>query len=136
MISIDVAAFEAACAQRPAGYREHVLSLGKIAHGRLWLRPEDHTYLANFYRGQELPEPRWNNARNLLLALGKWAKAGFPVASQETLKHRARACRACPHWSDEARGGLGKCHHHACGCTRLKWWLQTEKCPDGRWTLT
>lgn len=134
MISIALQDFERACGERPAGYREHVLSYAKIAGDRLWLSPEDHTYLANFYRQGAPPEPRWtDNAMNLGRAMTRWISAGFPVADDATIAQRAAACRACPYWDGSARLGLGKCTHAQCGCTRLKWWLQTEKCPDGRW---
>lgn len=136
MISFDFEEFERACATRPSGYREHVLSLGKVSHGRLWLSPADHTYLANYYRQEAPPEPRLTeNAASLARALTRWTAAGFPVAEKSLIAARATACRACPYWDAAARFGLGKCNHAQCGCTMLKWWLQTESCPDGRWPV-
>jgi len=134
VISFSWQDFERACATRPKGYRSHVLSLAKISHGRVWLKPEDHTYLANFYRQGAPPEPRWtDNAANLGRAIKRWVSAGFPVADEATIAQRASACRACLYWDGAARFGLGKCNHAKCGCTMLKWWLETEKCPDDRW---
>lgn len=71
--------------------------------------------------------------RRGMAAFGRWAAAGLPVVSEETRQQRAAACTACPRWDGLARGGLGHCKHPGCGCTRLKWWLRTERCPDGRW---
>lgn len=134
MISISQSDFDKACQSRPKGYREHVLSLGKQMDGRIWLSPKDYTYLANYYRNGAPPEPRLtDSAENLALAIGRWVKGGFPVASAETIKKRKATCQACPYWDGAARMGLGKCKHSKCGCTKFKWWLETETCPDGRW---
>jgi hypothetical protein len=122
--------------QRPAGYVDHVLSLAThVVGGRVWLRAADHDYLVNLYR-KPLPEPKLTElAHRAGRAFLAWAKAGFPVADERTIKHRRAACLNCQWWNGEARGGLGKCAHAKCGCTKLKWWLATEKCPDGRWRL-
>jgi len=61
----------------------------------------------------------------------EWARAGFPVASQERFEARLETCRSCSLWREEERVGLGQCR--ACRCTRLKMWLATEKCPRGKW---
>lgn len=122
--------------RRPAGYLDHVLSLAvRNLGGRVWLTAEDHGYLVNLYR-DELPEPRMTElAHRAGRALLKWARAGFPVADEATITQRRAACQSCPHWQAQARRGLGKCGHAKCGCTKLKWWLATERCPDGRWRL-
>lgn len=134
MISFDLQEFEKVCAKRPEGYREHVLSMAKISSGRVWLKPEDHTYLSNYYRNSEPPEPRLiDSVENVARAMGRWAAAGFPLASEASIKVRKNTCEACPYWDSEARLGLGKCTHEKCGCTKLKWWLETETCPDNRW---
>jgi hypothetical protein len=134
MISISENDFEKASAIRPAGYKDHVLSLAKVLDGRLWLKPEDYLYLAKYYREGAPPEPRFvDSAENLAKAIGRWIKGGFAVASAETIGKRKAACEACPYWEGDARLGLGKCKHAKCGCTKLKWWLETETCPDNRW---
>lgn len=137
MISFSVEDFEQACEIRPKGYREHVLSYGKIEYDRVWLKPEDYTYLANYYRKEELTEPRFGDTlTNFSKALGRWISAGFPVAPKEIIESRKKACEACPFWDAKTRMGLGKCTHEKCGCTKLKWWLLTETCPDNRWPTT
>jgi hypothetical protein len=134
MISISLDSFEKTCLQRPSGYRDHVLSLGKIVDNRLWLKEEDHTYLANYYRNNLISEPRiQDSAKNLTTAISKWMKAGFPVANEKTISERKESCLNCQFWKKEARIGLGKCIHEKCGCTKLKWWLSTESCPIGKW---
>ncbi len=74
-----------------------------------------------------------DSAAHLAEALGRWAFAGFPVATSKVVDARKAACQKCEFWDGSARLGLGKCNHEKCGCTKLKWWLSTEKCPDGRW---
>jgi hypothetical protein len=134
MISFSVEDFDEACLIRPQGYREHVLSYGKIEYGRVWLKPEDHTYLANYYRKEELTEPRFGDIiTNFGKAVGRWVSAGFPVAPKKLIEERKQACESCPFWESQSRVGLGKCTHEECGCTKFKWWLLTEKCPDNRW---
>ncbi len=65
-------------------------------------------------------------AKGLASSLGAWAKAGMPIASQETLRLRLETCKACEHF----KGGFcGKC-----GCVMLaKARMATAKCPDGKW---
>lgn len=80
------------------------------------------------------PEPSAAElAANFFGALGRWVAAGLPVVSEATHRGRMAACRACPHWDELARAGLGKCRAPGCGCTRLKHWLATETCPLGQW---
>lgn len=66
-------------------------------------------------------------------AFARWVKAGLPVVDAETLQARRDTCASCPLWQPNARAGLGRCNHKSCCCTKLKWWLKTEKCPDGKW---
>ena len=54
-------------------------------------------------------------------------------APPEMVKYRMGICLKCKFWHDDARFGLGKCTHQACGCTRLKQKLLTESCPEGKW---
>lgn len=83
-------------------------------------------------------EPSMKNmAVNLVSALGAWAAAGFPVLSAEDARARGEQCSGsetkpkCAHWQPDARAGFGKCR--LCGCTNLKWWLATAKCPIQKW---
>lgn len=77
-------------------------------------------------------------AKNLAKAASRWISAGAPVVSQRTYDERSAACNACSYWNARARAGLGKCKAPGCGCTSLKRWLATERCPhpDGsRWRV-
>ena len=72
-------------------------------------------------------------AKSFGAALSEWRAAGYPVADEESARARGAACAACGHWDPAARLGLGKCRHQECGCTKLKWFLATSRCPEGRW---
>lgn len=83
------------------------------------------------------PEPTVADlASNFTSAMARWAQGGFPVASRELYAARSAVCDACPHWDGSARLGLGKCSAPECGCTSMKRWLTTEKCPLNKWPLT
>ena len=72
-------------------------------------------------------------------ALWEWAKGGMPVVTTEVLDARRLKCQGddstppCKQWRGD-RGFLqaacGKC-----GCTAVKQYLATEKCPLGRWEI-
>ncbi|MBB5033180.1 hypothetical protein [Prosthecobacter vanneervenii] len=87
---------------------------------------------AAFLARLELPTAAEIAARGMA-AFGRWLAAGLPLVDETTRQKRAMVCEACPAWDSEARAGLGRCGHPKCGCTSLKWWLKTEKCPAGWW---
>lgn len=64
---------------------------------------------------------------NFATAIARWSAAGFPVVDRATFDARLAICHACPHWLAE-RNRCAKC-----GCHQTKLWLQTEKCPEGKW---
>ena len=76
-------------------------------------------------------------AATLGRALVRWHRAGYKLASRDLRGLRKATCSACvlpdglPGYDPAARGGLGRCR--SCGCTGLKWWLQSERCPLGKW---
>jgi len=72
-------------------------------------------------------------ATNFTGAVARWAGQGFPTVPAEQYAARAAVCEACEFWDGTARLGLGKCNAPGCGCTKLKRWLTTEKCPLGKW---
>jgi hypothetical protein len=72
-------------------------------------------------------------AANFTSAVARWIGAGAPVVAEATYHARAAACAACSLWDASARAGLGKCQAPGCGCTKLKRWLATERCPLGKW---
>ena len=55
----------------------------------------------------------------------RWAEAGFAVVTREEFDGRRINCDACDQWTGVT------CR--ACGCTRLKLWLATERCPLRKW---
>ncbi len=123
---------------RPEGYVEYVLSLGKIVGDFLEL--EDHVFneIRKKYREETPKDPKPEEmVRNFSLAMGKWIKAGFKVVDQEKHNARAAICQGneltpkCDFWEPGARLGMGKCKK--CGCTKMKLWLATEKCPVDKW---
>jgi hypothetical protein len=73
--------------------------------------------------------------KDVLAAIAVWSAAGFPVASDAELQRRRDICSACPDWHPAARCFFGRCLGECgqCGCTRLKWWLQTSRCKVGKW---
>ena len=68
-----------------------------------------------------------------------WLAAGAPQVTAEVLAARTLACEggdgqaACAHWNGAARGGLGKCAHPRCGCSKIKRSMATARCPMGKW---
>ncbi len=82
----------------------------------------------------ELREPTLAEmTANFAGAMGDWARAGFPLAPIEVAKERRDTCELCEFWDGAARMGLGKCNSAKCGCTRLKFFLATSRCPEGKW---
>ena len=68
-------------------------------------------------------------AENFAGAVSRWVESGMQVVTKEEYDRRAAICDACKFWDGKARMGLGKCSAPGCGCTRLKRWLATERCP-------
>jgi hypothetical protein len=92
------------------------------------------TIVAPVPRPEPLPEPTLADmAEHLGGAMVAWAARGFPIAPRELRMQRLAICRACEHWREEARFGLGKCAHPSCGCTKAKLFIATERCPVRKW---
>lgn len=64
-------------------------------------------------------------------ALANWVALGFKLASKELYEERKATCDACPYWRGESMFGFGSCS--VCGCSRLKLFLPSEKCPLNKW---
>ena len=125
---------------RPPGYLEDILAAAsRIEGNEIFLTPEAHQALVDKYRGAVPREPRgFELAQNFTGAMARFIAAGVPVLTAEEYAAREAACRACinprdglPTWEESAYFGLGKCR--ACGCSRLKRWMRTERCRLGRW---
>jgi len=124
---------------RPAGYMEDVLAAASVEGDSVTLDQAAYQTLSAKYRGTSAaPRPQEPTAAELAAnfssALARWSAAGFPVVSRETYEARAAVCEPCEFWDGAARLGLGKCRHKKCGCTKMKRWLATEKCPLGKWS--
>lgn len=83
---------------------------------------------------KEILEPTFEKmVENFTEAMRDWKDAGFPIASLGIIAARRSVCAKCEFWDGKARLGLGKCNSPKCGCTRLKIFLQTSKCPENKW---
>jgi hypothetical protein len=74
-------------------------------------------------------------AETAAIAAAQWIAGGMEVADETTRMQRQIICSTCELWDAAARFGLGKCKHPHCGCTKVKQWLATEKCPLGKWSV-
>lgn len=80
----------------------------------------------------ELPEPTFTElAENFSKATAAWTASGFKIVGEQEYQSRGAICEQCPKWDGAARFGLGKCR--LCGCTKMKLWLATSKCPLEKW---
>ena len=113
--------------ERPEGYIEEVLSLGRIEGQELVM--EDQTYADLKARYATHPPGPGQLLRNLAASSDRWVEAGCPVISSAGLERRRGICHACEHWNPSALFGLGRCGHPDCGCSVLKLVWATEKCP-------
>ena len=83
---------------------------------------------------QPLHEPTLTElATNFAGAVGRWAAGGFATVDADAYAARSAICDGCTFWDGSARLGLGKCKAPGCGCTSVKRWLATERCPLRKW---
>jgi len=97
----------------------------------------------DFYKFKEIKKTHKNKkispptalemASNFTHAIKRWVSEGFPTVTEVEYKQRAAICNECKYWDGQARLGQGKCNAPGCGCTKLKRWISTEKCPMGKW---
>lgn len=124
-------------AQRPPGYAEDVISKGRVEGTTLVLDDDAYLELVRKYRGAppkafNYPEPSLLDlARNFSLAVANFVKAGCPVVDELELVHRRETCYGCDKWKPQ--GLYARCA--LCGCSKLKLWLRTERCPLGKWKV-
>ena len=76
------------------------------------------------------PKPR-EMAKNFAVAMFEYAKDGFKNTTPEQHGQRLAICRACEYWEEGGYYGLGKCRK--CGCSGAKLWIDSSKCPIGKW---
>lgn len=77
---------------------------------------------------RESPPPM-TKAKRATKELWLWARQGAPIAPRERRKARQAACDACPFYKATGNLGFGECGAPGCGCSRVKTWLLTAKCP-------
>jgi len=127
--------------RRPAGYFGEVVGSGVVVGDRLVLSDAAARRLFQKYNPNgeggmpdSLKEPTLVGMLEDFVAATKiWAAAGFPVCTKAQIEARVGSCNNCDKWDAKARLGLGLCS--ACGCTLIKRWLATEKCPLGKWSV-
>jgi hypothetical protein len=124
----------AACGTRPPEFCERVKACGRINGDRFEITSVEWNMIAADYIGAAQHEPTANElAANFGRAVSRWLVAGMPVSDEATYMRRSSVCDNCTYWDGGARLGLGTCKAPGCGCTRLKRWLATERCPLGKW---
>jgi hypothetical protein len=96
--------------------------IARIAQ-RLSKNPPDLAMRANV----TLPEMM----RNLGQAAILYANDGFKNCTREQHNQRLEICKACEFWDASGYMGLGKCRK--CGCSGMKLWVASSKCPIGKW---
>lgn len=70
-------------------------------------------------------------ARSFAIAASEWVASGFKHVTHEQFEERKSICNKCPYWKGDSAFGYGGCGK--CGCSALKLYLPSQKCPDGRW---
>ena len=79
--------------------------------------------------GQPTP---FEKAAQFSRAMFAWVKQGCPVLDGPAYAARKAVCLDCEWWRGEGTAiGTGKCGK--CGCSGLKLFLATERCPIGKW---
>lgn len=63
----------------------------------------------------------------------QWIAGGAHTLSFEQYHQRLTTCQGCDRWNGEAFFGFGKCGK--CGCSGVKLYMNTEKCPLNKWTV-
>lgn len=61
----------------------------------------------------------------------RWVSNGMGTVDFEKFHARLQTCQACDRWNGEAMFGLGRCGK--CGCSGVKLYMDTEKCPLDKW---
>ena len=60
-----------------------------------------------------------------------WVASGFKVVNASQYNDRLNICQSCDRWQGEKVFGLGVCG--SCGCTGIKLYAASEKCPLNKW---
>jgi hypothetical protein len=122
------AEIEAQAANRAPGYLDAITAVGRREAHLLRIEDADFDRIRAQFPGPQGPSLK-ELAANFTDAVGRWSKAGFPVASRAVFDQRLETCRACPNWGTD--GIIARCS--VCGCLGLKLWAGSERCPEGKW---
>ena len=128
-------AFEAA-KDRPEGYIEDLKLLASSYNNeRLEFTKENYELLRFKYLQitPSVPLDTKQVLKNFGSAAKRWVKAGFEVVPKAVFDNRSKICEECPFWSGNTTPGYPINFCTKCGCTKLKAYLPTEKCPIGKW---
>lgn len=138
MIRITFGEIRTKAKNRPAGYLEDILqAASEVTDTHILLTEEKWRELSRKYTVDlDIPKEApgmLDLVTNFTGAVSKWAKAGFPVTSEEDYETRIKICQGCPNWKVNPLkiDVLGTCK--ICGCTGFKPWLATENCPINKW---
>ena len=126
VIPVNVLEEEEKRGSRPVGYVKDVTSRGTLRDGFVELSDAEYSELEKRYSS----EPTLAElAVNFTSSVSRWAAGGFPVVAEDEYQHRQTICSACEFWRTD---GLFA-HCGKCGCSRLKAWMGTSKCPINKW---
>jgi len=126
------------CTQYKEGKIDHSDVLSRCPSG-FWpmkqgpLLPQAPAIVAPSTAGRRSPGPTlWKKLKNLQQELRLWRAAGYPVTPPWLVARRWLKCQSClidgrKGWNRKANLGLGGCSK--CGCTKVKLWLKTSRCP-------
>ena len=132
-IRFPLAGLQARAHLYPAGYVDFLLARGKVENGIVVLDAAHyHEFRQKFPPELKPPLPPTPTlselAANFTGAIAGWAQAGFKVVERGEFERRHAVCLACEFWQPDALLGTGKCRK--CGCSKVKLWLATSRCPD------
>lgn len=113
---------------RSAGYVDEILAHGVLSEDGKMVEIDKASFL-ELRAKYSTPPLLTETLLTASISIARWAAAGFPIASESALMARSCQCWLCPQWDARAQRCL------ACGCYSLKHWLETEKCPLGKWPI-
>lgn len=122
--------------KKPEGYMEDMLAHGTVQDDKLIMKIEDVNMLFEKYNGQVIrsfdQEPGTGEVlSNFFSSVRESVKTGFRRVSAEKHQERLDICAQCRFWRPSAFMGMGKCKK--CGCSGVKLWLSTSRCPINKW---
>jgi hypothetical protein len=124
MMVVSTAELTEAAKLRPRGYLAECRALAvNDAGGLLYFEDKDYETLRAKYR--DYTPTLSQKLAALTRSVSRWISAGMPLSELSLIRRRKAICERCEFWAGTT------CQR--CGCTGLKWGLQTERCPVGKW---